>query len=232
MLAGKRHRRPVSRVLSDGRACARSLDADTLARTVISLGVRSPVPSSSLPAASWSRRATSRRLFGLAPAGVYPATPVARRAVRSYRTISTLPDPTLSRGPSAVSFLWHCPSHPRDESRGCAQALPGSLPCGARTFLDRHLSRGPCRDRPAGDVARRNIAGSGVDRSRHRRGDERAVRGHPSPRRAVRRADHRRPIGAKRPSGASRPLCRAAHDAARGRLTQRRESSRCVKEIP
>ena len=177
MLAGKRHRRPVSRVLSDGRACARSLDADTLARTVISLGVRSPVPSSSLPAASWSRRATSRRLFGLAPAGVYPATPVARRAVRSYRTISTLPDPTLSRGPSAVSFLWHCPSHPRDESRGCAQALPGSLPCGARTFLDRHLSRGPCRDRPAGDVARRNIAGSDVDRSPHRRGDERAARG-------------------------------------------------------
>lgn len=30
-------------------------------------------------------------LFGLAPGGVYPATPVTKRAVRSYRTISPLP---------------------------------------------------------------------------------------------------------------------------------------------
>ena len=30
-------------------------------------------------------------LFGLAPGGVFPATPVASRAVRSYRTISPLP---------------------------------------------------------------------------------------------------------------------------------------------
>ncbi len=30
-------------------------------------------------------------LFGLAPGGVYPAAPVAGRAVRSYRTISPLP---------------------------------------------------------------------------------------------------------------------------------------------
>ena len=30
-------------------------------------------------------------LFGLAPDGVYPATPVAGGAVRSYRTISPLP---------------------------------------------------------------------------------------------------------------------------------------------
>ena len=31
-------------------------------------------------------------LFGLAPGGVYPATTVASRAVRSYRTISPLPN--------------------------------------------------------------------------------------------------------------------------------------------
>src|SRR5215207_10751410 len=30
-------------------------------------------------------------LFGLAPGGVYRAAPVARRAVRSYRTVSPLP---------------------------------------------------------------------------------------------------------------------------------------------
>ena len=33
----------------------------------------------------------SGSLFGLAPSGVYPATSVTRRAVRSYRTISPLP---------------------------------------------------------------------------------------------------------------------------------------------
>jgi len=37
------------------------------------------------------RRAVSRRLFGLAGGGVYPAAVVTNRAVRSYRTISTLP---------------------------------------------------------------------------------------------------------------------------------------------
>ncbi len=52
---------------------------------------------------------------------------VARRAVRSYRTLSPLPDPTS--GPSAVCSLLHW-------SWACApQALPGTLPYGARTFL-------------------------------------------------------------------------------------------------
>jgi hypothetical protein len=40
--------------------------------------------------------------------------------------------------PSAVCSLWHFPSRRR------ARALPGTLPCGARTFLDRRMSgRGP-----------------------------------------------------------------------------------------
>jgi hypothetical protein len=79
-------------------------------------------------------RAAPRPLFGLAPGGVYRATTVASRAVRPYRTFSPLPVPgeadrPLPR-PSAVYFLLHFPS-PRD-----ARALPGTLPCGARTFLD------------------------------------------------------------------------------------------------
>ena len=49
------------------------------------------------------------------------------RAVRSYRTVSPLPDPLA--GPSAVCSLLHFPS------ARAAQALPGTLPCGARTFL-------------------------------------------------------------------------------------------------
>jgi len=65
-------------------------------RTVISLDVRSPARSSSLPAARrvatpWSRRAVSRRLFGLAPAGVCRAGRVATPAVGSYPTLSPLP---------------------------------------------------------------------------------------------------------------------------------------------
>jgi len=43
-------------------------------------------------------------LFDLAPGGVYRAVPVAGNAVRSYRTLSPLPD----RSP-ADCFLWHFP---------------------------------------------------------------------------------------------------------------------------
>ena len=55
-------------------------------------------------------------------------TTLAPYAVRSYRTLSPLPDP-LAR-PSAVCSLLHWPS------AHAAQELPGTLPCGARTFLD------------------------------------------------------------------------------------------------
>ena len=49
------------------------------------------MPSSSLPAASLSGRTVSRRLFGLAPAGVYHAIRVTTNAVGSYPTFSPLP---------------------------------------------------------------------------------------------------------------------------------------------
>jgi len=39
----------------------------------------------------------------------------------------------VSNRTSAVCFLLHCPSH--EARAACAQALPGNLPCGARTFL-------------------------------------------------------------------------------------------------
>ena len=60
-----------------------------------------------------------------------PCRPVARLAVRSYRTLSPLPDPVTPKrtGPSAVCSLLHFPS------ARAAQALPGTVPCGARTFL-------------------------------------------------------------------------------------------------
>jgi hypothetical protein len=72
--------RPVSRVLS---------------WTVIYLGTASPQCSSNLPGslmrAAWRKRTYIGSLFDLAPSGVCPATDVATSAVRSYRTISTLP---------------------------------------------------------------------------------------------------------------------------------------------
>ena len=70
-------------------------------------------------------------LFGLAPEGVCRAAPVTGDAVRSYRTLSPLPAAGNGPAPSAVCFLLHFPS------TRVAQALPGLLPCGARTFLDR-----------------------------------------------------------------------------------------------
>ena len=93
---------------------------------IISLGPGSLRASSGLPG-TLAGRATPRPLFGLAPGGVCRATPVASGPVRSYRTLSPLPVPP--GGPSAVCSLWHFPS-----PRG-ARALPGTLPCGARTFL-------------------------------------------------------------------------------------------------
>jgi hypothetical protein len=56
-------------------------------------------------------------LFGLAPGGVCHAAAVTSRAVRFYRTVSTLP---IRK--SAVCFLWHFPSgYP-------GRGLPGTVP--------------------------------------------------------------------------------------------------------
>ena len=54
-----------------------------------------------------------RSLFGLALSGVFPATPVAKCAVRSYRTISPLPKKggifsvALSVGSRLPGITWH-----------------------------------------------------------------------------------------------------------------------------
>jgi hypothetical protein len=93
---------------------------------IIPLGPSSPTASSSLPGTQ-TARAAPRPLFGLAPDGVCRATSVTSGPVRSYRTLSPLPVP-LAR-PSAVCFLWHFPSSLD------ARVLPGTLPFGARTFL-------------------------------------------------------------------------------------------------
>src|SRR5262245_11038531 len=75
-----------------------------------------------------------------------------RTLVRSYRTVSPLPDPATpeNRRPSAVCFLWHFPASHLD------WALPSILPCGVRTFLGRVTPRGGARTRPPGRLATNN----------------------------------------------------------------------------
>ena len=108
---------PISRVLS---------------RTAIHLGLASPQGSSDLPGSRVGARGAQAPapLFGLAPGGVCTAADVATGAVRSYRTISPLPDIERRDGQcQAVYFLLHFPW------TRVPQALPGTLPCGVRTFL-------------------------------------------------------------------------------------------------
>lgn len=66
-----------------------------------------------------------------------------RTLVVSYTTVSPLP-PTGRSRTTAVCSLWHCPAgHP-------GWALPTTLPCGARTFLD----AGRPTPRPPGQLIR------------------------------------------------------------------------------
>ena len=115
----------VSRVLS--RA---SVAFGTLA--VIPLGRPLPNASCSLPRGSgW--QPSNAPLHGLAPDGVCRAATVTGCAVGSYSTFSPLPKAPERFGWS--DFLWHFP-------RGFPhRALPGILPCGARTFLSTVVRR-------------------------------------------------------------------------------------------
>ena len=117
--------RPISRVLS---------------WTVIPLGASSPIRSSNLPGDTAGRGIAS--LFGLAPGGVCRAglLPGSRCALTAPFH-PCLPDCSDIGG----IFLLHFPS------ARAAQALPGTVPCGARTFLgiDCSMTRLPGRLRHA-----------------------------------------------------------------------------------
>ena len=106
---GKWRSRPISRVLS---------------WTVIPLGAPSPIRSSSLPGSVAGHDIAS--LFGLAPGGVCRAG-----LLPDSRCALTAPFHPYRPSEEDVGgiFLLHFPS-------ACAaQALPGTVPCGARTFL-------------------------------------------------------------------------------------------------
>ena len=113
---------------------------------------RTPAPASAL------RRGA---LLGLAPGGVYLATPVARGAGGLLPHRFTLTD---AEAP-AVYSLWHCPAgHP-------GLPLTTTLPCGVRTFLGGRFETRR-RDRPvdssvAGSIV---VASSGRSAMRPRPG--------------------------------------------------------------
>jgi len=82
-------------------------------------------PTRELKAGRLLKKNLRAPLFGLAPGGVYLATPVTRDTGELLPRLFTLTAGT----PAAVSFLWHFPwGRPRSP-------LATTLPCGARTFL-------------------------------------------------------------------------------------------------
>jgi len=96
---------------------------------------------------------TMSSLFGLAPGGVYHATPIAGRAVGSYPTLSPLPvdifhSPSEIQKPIwAVYFLLHFPwGRPR-------RALPGTVFPWSPDFPPRTIFR-HCAERPSGQLAK------------------------------------------------------------------------------
>jgi len=93
--------------------------------------------------------AEALRLFGLAAGRVYLAAGVTSGAVRSYRTISPLPEEILWGFLPAVSFLLHCPSDCSAlmlSSTGPAQVdqstrMQFGLSSPGKTGRDRHFGR-------------------------------------------------------------------------------------------
>ena len=103
------YHRPVSRVLSVHRSTP---DGHSSRRTVTGTLQQPTRGSPSMPegTSTWSRRAVSHRLFGLAPAGVCRATAVASRAVGSYPTLSPLPPSFEDGGLLSVALSVTCRS--------------------------------------------------------------------------------------------------------------------------
>ncbi len=123
-MSGNVIRRPVSRVLSPGRAGA----------TVIHLRSCLHTTCCDLPGqhaeAHVQPESCGLSLFGLAPGGACLALFLAVEAVRSYRTVSPLPGPKARRSVLCCAFPGVTP----------AGRYPAPCLRGARTFLDNTVS--------------------------------------------------------------------------------------------
>jgi len=124
--------RPVSRILCAGLAPPATISLDD---TSVVVG---PFSGPMRPTRQLGRAVLDRCLLDLAPGGGCQPRRSPAALVRSYRTVSPLPEATM---PQAVCSLLPCP-------RGCPRlALASTLPFGVRTFLER--SRPPAAARPA-----------------------------------------------------------------------------------
>src|SRR5262245_5128542 len=133
---GRRTSRSIRRVLWSRRRNARP--------AAIHLGLPSPAGSSGLPADSGGQPSSvcaghpfRRGPLGLAPGGVYRATPVTRDAGGLLLHRFTLT--AAARAVAAVSSLWHFPAGRP------GLPLATTLPCGARTFLGGAPGSAPTR---------------------------------------------------------------------------------------
>lgn len=124
-------RRPCAAVAVNGSrpAVSRFLyrrPPERAAVAAIPLGPPSLAGSSNLPGSCTGAGHAILPYLVLLHVGFSLPARVTAAAVRSYRTISPLPVPLRAIG---GIFLLHFPS------ARAAQALPGTVPCGARTFL-------------------------------------------------------------------------------------------------
>ena len=120
-----RPERSISRILFPGPVTRRRGNDHS------SDGRRLPAASGDLPGSTGGPPADAP-LFGLAPGGVYQASPVTRGtgALLPHRfTLACDVPPGGGNRPSAVCSLLHFPSRRR------ASRLWSTLPCGVRTFL-------------------------------------------------------------------------------------------------
>ncbi len=158
---------PVSRILS----CAVIPLGAALPRTLISdlpggFGVFwSRLNASGRCAAPPGSRRLLPPLFGLAPCGVYLAPGLTVGAVRSYRTISPLPNRRGLKTKPVRRYIFCGTSRPR-ALKPASRTLSGTLPCGVRTFLPRRtaLARSH-RQRPPGPPARVSLPRNGAPSS-------------------------------------------------------------------
>ncbi len=96
--------RPVSRVLSGGFPPRRPFVWGACCRAPRATNPGGSLDEACLPAVS--REAAAPPLFGLAPGGVCPASAVTGTAVRSYRTVSPLPEPRRLPGRTRRRFIF------------------------------------------------------------------------------------------------------------------------------
>ena len=120
---------PISRVL-----CPASAGRSRHVRGAATIHLRRRLPGASSDRTRGLAEPAVVPLFGLAPGGVY----LASRSPGCWRAL-TSPFHLCRRFRAlAVYFLWHSPS-------GCPdRVLPGTVLCGARTFLDGSGSRRGC----------------------------------------------------------------------------------------